>query len=382
MTPRVTVRDVVRRCDNCGWKSKPGTVGRTDYAYRKHSCDRTRLLEARAARVDARKSADGPKRRCRHKYANHQHGTPAAFSLDRCKCRPCRDAHNAAAQHRSREQAYGRWQPFVDAEPVREHVRQLRQSGMGLKVLARVSHVSHGALSKLMYGKRMPDGSYRLSKQVRQETARKILAVEATYDTLGATTPVESTGTRRRLRALVANGHSMSSIGRRLGPQWTSGNIHSLIGSDRGVAAKTAAAVRDLYAVMANEPPDESTPHARIAASRARNYAKARDWLGPAWWDEDTIDVPDNVVELDGPDHDEVAVDRFMAWALVQQTGKTSKREGRPPLDDADQLEAIRRLLALERTPTAIGVLLGRNNTYTAELIRRATAETEEQIAS
>jgi hypothetical protein len=40
-------------------------------------------------------------------------------------------------------------------------------------------------------------------------------------------------------------------------------------------------------------PPGESAHRARISASRARNYARARDWALPMAWDEEALDDPD-----------------------------------------------------------------------------------------
>jgi hypothetical protein len=151
---------------------------------------------------------------CSHKNTTHVHGTYACYSLDQCRCRPCVDAVTSYERTRTRQTAYGRWQPYVDASPARQHVEELRAAGMGLKLIARHSGVAHGALAKLIYG----DAQRRLapSKRIRPETERKILAVQATIDTLGATVHVDATGTRRRLQALVAVGWSQSQLARRL----------------------------------------------------------------------------------------------------------------------------------------------------------------------
>lgn len=103
---------------------------------------------------------------CLHKIANHQHGTYACYVLDRCRCRPCADAHAAYNRERVRQQAYGRWDNYVDAEPARRHVRLLMAQGMGLKRIVAVSGVPSGSIWKLLYGKRQPDGTRTPSKQL------------------------------------------------------------------------------------------------------------------------------------------------------------------------------------------------------------------------
>lgn len=131
----------------------------------------------------------------------------------------------------------------MDAEPARAHVTMLRASGLGLKRIAALAGVGHGALSKLVYG----DSARGMapSSRIRPATERRILAVQPSLDVLGARRPVDGTGTRRRLQALVALGWSMTEVGRRLG--WSPANACSLIGGNGPVGAGTARAARALY---------------------------------------------------------------------------------------------------------------------------------------
>lgn len=93
-------------------------------------------------------------RPCPHPRANHQHGTLQAYKQDKCKCGPCRDASTAYERHRSQQKAYGRWQPYADAQPVREHVEALVRSGdIGWKDIARRAGVSVPTVRALLYGR-------------------------------------------------------------------------------------------------------------------------------------------------------------------------------------------------------------------------------------
>lgn len=59
------------------------------------------------------------------------------------------------------------------------------------------------------------------------------------------------------------------------------------------LTAETVRAVRGLYDELWNVAPDESGHRTKIAASRARNYARARGWAPPLAWDEEQLDAPD-----------------------------------------------------------------------------------------
>ena len=128
-----------------------------------------------------------------------EHGTNACYTLDQCRCGPCEDAHLQYERQRRRDIAEGSSRT-VDAEPVREHVRSLMAdsrrgatNGVGLKQIARVSGVAHGALWKLMYGDPGRDGP---SRTVRSSTAEALLAVTHADRADGSTVPAGSTVAR------------------------------------------------------------------------------------------------------------------------------------------------------------------------------------------
>lgn len=333
---------VIAVCE-CGWRSKrlPSTAT-ASYAGRRHLCSRYAITQARAARVQARRDDPGIVRACHHKQASHQHGTRAAYVLDKCRCRPCRDATAAAERRRSKEKAYGRWQPYVDATPAREHVQALMAAGLGHKRIAALSGVPHGAVSALLYGRYEKGRSRTPTRRIRAATEARLLAVTATEDTLGARVGVDPTGTRRRLQALVAVGWSMSRLGRRLGVEPS--NFTRTVHGPGPVGAATARAARNLYGELADQAPPEANHREKIAASRARNYAKARGWLSPLWWDDETIDNPDHhpaAVATPLPVLDEIAVERATAGVPVALTA-------------AERDEAIRRLLERGHNKTEI----------------------------
>lgn len=214
------------------------------------------------------------------------HGN-AKYHLEHCRCLVCCQAARDYDSNRRRAIAYGRWQPFVDAEPVRQHVRALGEFGIGWMRLAKLAGVPRGSLSKLLYGD--PQRNLAPSKRVRPATALKLLAVEPALDNLGARTPIDGTGTRRRLQALVAKGWSQSELARRLGMERA--NFRKTITG--GLAyARTVRAVNALYGELWREDPaDHGVPRRWIDASRRDAFA--RRWAPIGAWDDDRIDDPD-----------------------------------------------------------------------------------------
>lgn len=210
------------------------------------------------------------------------HGTNGRYVAG-CRCGDCLAAALAAQNRRSRLVAYGQWQPWADAGPVREHIRFLRGSGFGKRAIARASGVPLSTIDSLIYDD-SPD------RRMRPEIERRILAVLPAPELLAPGAKTDSTGGRRRLQALIAAGHTNTILAARLGI--TTANFGSLLRREQW----TARVIRDvqrLYAQMWDEPADEGTPRARTAAAAARARAERNGWPLPLAWDDDQIDNPD-----------------------------------------------------------------------------------------
>lgn len=321
-----------RRCPRCGWEGTYTTVGRANYAKRRHSCTKREDAMVRAAQREAREQlVDRTPKPCLHKYANHQHGERATYVLDKCRCTPCSEANAAAETWRTRQKAYGRYNKYVPAEHVREHLRELGEYGIGLKRVAKLSGVSTGTLSKIMFGVyASPEGEFRgckgegkrvrePSRRVLRSTAEKIYDVEAIPANLGAgqADHERTPAARLHLQALVALGWSQSKLAARLGMLPT--NLGPVIGTSttggpnrreglRILSRGTVDKIEALYDELSMTLPPETNQRERIAASRARRYARDRGWLPPLAI-EDVDDVPVEP-ESSRESIDEVAVQR------------------------------------------------------------------------
>lgn len=347
-------------CTDCPFTGRYASQAKADFAYRRHSCARHLARRADAARYLERMSAvDRTPKPCQHKVAEHNHGTYACYVLDRCKCLPCSVANADYEAERTRQQAYGRWNGLVDAEPARQHVRSLMAQGMGLKRVVAVSEVSQGQLWKLLYGKQLADGSRNPSKRIKPHVEAKILAVR--LDLAGGA-KIDSTGAVRRIQALVALGWSQSKIAARLGIQRS--NFTDLAQGRTAVTVAHDKAVRALYDEWSMQLPPQEEWRDKIAASRSRNYARQRGWLPPLAWDDGLIDDPTASPLACIPDADELDE----AAVARRSAGDKSVR-----LTPAEQAEVVRRLVAQGVSKNEIERRTGINPQRTERQERRAS---------
>lgn len=212
------------------------------------------------------------------------HGTLSRYKRHGCKCLTCMNRWRDYKAHVARQTAYGRWQPLVDAEPVRAHVRQLMAAGIGIARIAELAGVSQPTIGHLLYTK----GEQAPTRRMQRAKAAAVLAVRPTRDALADGAQIDATGTRRRLQALIAMGWTQGAIARHLGmhPRPVSTLVHT-----RKVTASTARRITAAYDQLWNADPLKHGVTAQ-AAARSRNEATRKGWPGPLAWDDATIDDP------------------------------------------------------------------------------------------
>lgn len=215
-------------------------------------------------------------RDCQH-GGRHRHGTGTAYRLDRCRCRPCTSAVVEASGRRRRMVAYGQWEPFVDAEPVRRHVRSLiDEHGVSILTIADRAGVAEQVIRRLLYVI-----APRTSRSHRLRAANAAALLGVTGGNVRSTF-APACGTERRLRALVANGWSQTDLARRL--DLSSQRVHNLV---MGGRTKVRRNLHDQVAALYDElwnTPGGSAHSERIAARHG--------WALPIEWDDDRIDDP------------------------------------------------------------------------------------------
>ncbi len=202
--------------------------------------------------------------------------------------RTCPSYGRDYARRRSRQIAYGRWEPWADATQVREHVRQLTQAGASYRAIARAAGVSPMTICRL-YRAEHPAGVPD-HRRIRAAQARLLLGVTSAA-LEGVASRRDAAGTKRRLQALIALGHPGVSLARllRVPPR----TVWDLVrGTTMTVSPLLHTAVCDLYERLWDQLPPESTGAERRAATAARARAAALGWPTPMGLDEDQIDDP------------------------------------------------------------------------------------------
>ena len=188
----------------------------------------------------------------------------------------------AYQRHRNRMIAYGKWEPYVNAEPVRQHVAWLVSQGVPLRRLEPV----YPSVRVLMYG-RPSQGKLPLAK-LRAGAAARVLAIRPTLAWLGPNARVPADAYRRRLEALHALGWPRERVASEMGAA-PSALLVAL--KAEVVTAGMARRVVAVYDRLSMVRPEGRYPDA------TRKWAASKGYLPPLAWDDDLLDLTD--AELD-----------------------------------------------------------------------------------
>jgi hypothetical protein len=283
------------------------------------------------------------------------HGTRATYVRDGCRCTDCTAANTAASRTVNRERSYGRWQPFTDAGPVRQHLTALRAAGIGVERIASLAGTSVSQIRELAAA---ADGDTPLPRRIRPSTAARILSISVADANRAPHSRVDATGTRRRLHALVALGWAPELLAAQLGRRLSSLR-RSMTSSS--VTARTAQDVAALYERLSDTPPPRRTGEQRARADAAQAHAAVNGWQPPLAWDDIDTDPPPQLTDETFPsdDVDEIAVERALAGdgirydeltpAEQEQVVHRLTERGRSIRDIAAQLATTKRTVSRRR---------------------------------
>jgi hypothetical protein len=192
------------------------------------------------------------------------------------------------ARWRARQMAYGQWEPWTLAGPVREHVQGLRRGGASLRAIGQVARVSPTTVHRLLHGE--PARCRPAPLRMRTGEARRLLAVTPAAAERAAARR-DASGARRRLRALTAVGYPAVSLAAQA--DVATGTVRDLVsGHTRTISSALHHAVVDIYDELWDQPPPENTGAQRRAAIAARRKAARCGWPTPMGLDDDQIDDP------------------------------------------------------------------------------------------
>lgn len=363
MTPAKELKPTLRRC-RCGYQKVYPSQALAAYHFPKHSCVREQERQARQRRVAERAaSRGGVKRDCQHKVASHRHGTRTAYVLDRCRCVPCLDAAREYENRRVRQHMYGRWNHRVDAGPSRQRLLDLAAQGVGYKQVARATGLNPSTVSTLLYG-RPGRRDHRPPRTVSAEFERALLSWTPDPMQLSDGHRIDSTGTRRRLQALIRIGWSQRKLAAALG--MTDQNFSKVLLVQQGVTVKRAREVRELYERLWDASPPARTAAEKRGVTMAKRKGVRLDWLPPMAWPDESIDDP----EYDpGAVADESVVDELAIDLAVEGRGV--------PLSHQERLLAVARLTAAGKSAREIAERIG----VTKRQVVRDRGEMKEQPA-
>jgi AraC-like DNA-binding protein len=349
-----------RTCPDCGYSATYASDAFADTHYTRQSCVKHQQAIERARRR-AQRAENRVSRDCTHPHARHVHGTRVAYVKDRCRCADCTAANTATGRAVHRAQTFGRWRPFVDAAPVRDHIRALRVAGIGVEQIAMLAGISTSHVRELAGPGHKDNPGIR---RVRPETAQRVLRIRVDQANRAPRSYVGATGTRRRLQALIAVGWPRDELAARLGRSSASLRRTMLSGS---VTAQTAQDVSALFGQLWNLRHPQSTCDERAAAEAARAFAAERGWLPPLAWDDiDTDSEPQHHAERKATDDDldEIAVERALAGDGVRLEHLTPAEQdevvrrlterGRSIRDIARQLATTKRTISRRRASSNV----------------------------
>jgi hypothetical protein len=208
-----------------------------------------------------------------------------------------------------------------------EHIQKLRDLGWTYEQMRDASGVSQSTFRDIFVGEH---------RWVSAPTYRAVLSVPLEPRVSRRGTAM--TGAVRRLQALMWMGWRLDDLCPMVG--LTRGGLRACM--HRGAVSFAAAArIREVY---------ERISHLDGGSIYAKGKARQLGYAPPAAWDDDTIDDPNAVpqVDVEGDTVDEVAVQRVLA-------GKASGEI----LTRSERIEAARRMAAAGVGVNAIGRRLG-----------------------
>lgn len=169
----------------------------------------------------------------------------------------------------------------TDATQTRHHIERLTAAGWTQAQIARTAGLAGRTINDIVHG----------APTIAKTTAAVILAIPigpAPHDNRNT----DPTGSIRRIRALVAIGWPIAQLAPCFGLYETAlGRIAN--GRHPQVRAATAAVITHEYRRLARIPGP---------STRARNDAARKGWAGPTAWDDNSIDDPTALPDLDGPE--------------------------------------------------------------------------------
>ena len=212
------------------------------------------------------------------------HGSLSRYRFHGCRCELCANESASYLRNRRLAIAAGTWQPYADAEPVRQHILRLHEAGFTNNRIAELAGLTSVWTVQTFL---TPRGRRPRKHRSSHETAARILAIQPEDATPGM---VDSTGTRRRIQALIAAGWPLASVARTAGHHTS--NMAGILRRPL-IRRTTAADFAAAYEALSCRAPARAGV-TKQAMARSRNRAAVHKWPPPRYWVKfpDAIDDP------------------------------------------------------------------------------------------
>ncbi|MFE5628442.1 hypothetical protein [Streptomyces sp. NPDC056543] len=187
------------------------------------------------------------------------------YGWPRCHCKPCRTTERRYSKRRSYLTKIGK-PILVDATPTREHLANLRAAGDAFTGISAQYGIPRRTLNQIFGGQ---------WKRVHAETASRILAIPPGTATNNYRS-VPAVGAVRRIRALIAAGHTMNAVAAAMGLQHSTASL-LLNGRQDTIRHELNERVKSGYVALASSSGN---------AVRSLLRAQREGWRDPLWWED------------------------------------------------------------------------------------------------
>jgi hypothetical protein len=173
-------------------------------------------------------------------------------------------------------------QPFtfyVPADPIRAHVKGLRDFGIGHRQLAKIANVSPIVIQTLMNGHSTTPG--KKTTRITYGAAHRLLKIQPEHRHLADGAMIDARGSQRRIQALCVQGYSLRWQATMIGTKYP--NYHRIL-INKKITKQMADRVDELYQRLKFTPHRSDEVHGKKAISITKGYARKNKWVAAAAW--------------------------------------------------------------------------------------------------
>jgi len=168
---------------------------------------------------------------------------------------------------------------YVPAAPIREHVKQLREFGIGHRQLAKIANVSPIVIQTLMNGHSTTPG--KMTTRITNGAAQRLLKIQPEHRHLADGAMIDARGSQRRIQALCVQGYSLRWQATMIGTKYP--NYHRIL-INKKITKQMADRVDELYQRLKFTPHRSDEPHGKKAIGITKGMAKKKKWVAAAAW--------------------------------------------------------------------------------------------------